>query len=220
MKIDWAKDWQGFELSITTYCQANCPLCVRTDRQTGKLKSYVRLEHSNIDTIIKTINDVAKYTSCEKIQLCGDYGDPLMHPHIEDIIYEVEKVGLWTSIHTNGGLRNPGFYKKIAMTTETVFVFGIDGIDEKTNSKYRIGVNFDKAMENMKTFGAYAKKYYSEWDFLIFDYNYEQLDEAIEIAESNNIKLNFRINTRDWKYKITDKKLIEHIRSKYKERLL
>jgi MoaA/NifB/PqqE/SkfB family radical SAM enzyme len=219
MKIDWANDWQGFELSITTYCQANCPLCVRTDRSTGKLKSFIELEHSNIDTIIKTIRDVAKYTSCEKIQLCGDYGDPLMHPNIEEIIYEAHKVGLWASIHTNGGLRNTDWYKRVAQTP-TVIVFGIDGVDEPTNSKYRIGVNFDKAMENMKTFGEYAYKGNCLWDFLVFDYNYDQLDAAIKIAEEHNIMLKFRINVRDWKHKITDEKLIGYINSKYKGKLL
>lgn len=219
-KIDWANDWPGFELSITTYCQAKCPLCVRTDRETGELKDYIPLMHSKIETILKTIQDVAKYTSVEKIQICGDYGDPLMHPNIEDIINEINSHGLFASIHTNGGLRNTDFYERVAKTN-TVLIFGIDGMDEPTNSKYRINVNFDKAMENMLTYAkATQSNYKTLWDFLIFDYNYHQMDDAVKLAEENDIWLSFRINTREWKHKITDQKLIKEINEKYPERML
>jgi MoaA/NifB/PqqE/SkfB family radical SAM enzyme len=221
--INWA-DWPSFEISITTYCQASCPLCARTDRNTGKLKDFIDLKHSNIDTIMKTIKDIAKYTNVKKIQICGDYGDPLMHPKIEDIIYEINKHNLWADISTNGGIRNLNFYKKIAKTNTTL-IFGIDGIDEYTSSKYRMGVNFDKAMKNMITHATETKDHdcvrkKTQWDFLIFDYNYHQLDDAIKIAEQHNIKINFRINVREWNYKITDQKLIDKINNKYSERML
>jgi len=219
-KIDWARDWSSFELSITTYCQAKCPLCARTDRNTGGLIDYIELQHSNIDTILKTIRDVAQYTSVRKIQICGDYGDPLMHPNIEDIINEVNSHDLLASIHTNGGLRNKDFYERVAKTN-TVLIFGIDGMDEPTNSKYRIGVNFDKAIENMLTYAnATQGRNKTLWDFLIFDFNYYQMDDAVRLAKENDIELNFRINTREWVHKITDKSLIEKINSKYPERML
>lgn len=219
-KIDWAKDWTGFELSITTYCQAKCPLCARTDRTTGGLIDYIDLQHSDIDTILNTISDVAQYTSVRKIQICGDYGDPLMHPNIEDIINKINSYDLLASIHTNGGLRNKDFYERVAKTN-TVLIFGIDGMDESTNSKYRIGVNFDKAIENMLTYAKATRgRNKTLWDFLIFDFNYHQMDDAVRFANENDIDLNFRINNRDWIHKITDDSLIEEINSKYPERML
>jgi MoaA/NifB/PqqE/SkfB family radical SAM enzyme len=216
-QIDWLNGWEKFELSITTYCQAKCPLCARISQQTGKFKDFLSLIHTDFHILNRLIDDIAKYTLTKYVQICGDYGDPLMHPDIEKIIDKINEHNMIATIHTNGGIRNELFYKEIAKK-KVIIIFGIDGIDENTNSKYRIGVNFDKAMKNMLTFAkAVNNKKQVVWDFLVFDYNTEQLDKALEIANNNNIQICFRINKRSWIHKINDKNLIKQINIKYKD---
>lgn len=221
-QIEWLKDFSSFELSVTSYCQANCPLCARTDRETGKLKSFIPLQHVKWEKLLKLIRDVAHYSNVRKIQICGDYGDPLMHPDIEKIIAEINLYGLLASLHTNGGLRDASFYERLAEEADIIIIFAIDGMDEPTNSKYRIGVNFDKAMENMLLFAKLTShlRQKSQWDFLVFDYNYHQMDDALKLAKDNGIGLNFRINKRDWEHSITDQGLIREINQKYKGYML
>ena len=201
--MDWRK-FSQVEFSITTYCQASCPTCARTDMETLQKVSWLKLQHLPFETYVKFLSSIDK-TKIKKIQICGDYGDPMMHPRIEDIIkVSAETVDL-ISIHTNGGLRNPEWFSKIAKLygNKVVMVFGIDGIDEETNSKYRIGVNFNRAMENMiayKTNGGHVF-----WDFLIFSFNEDQIKQAHEIAKKHNMEIYFNINTRDYKdIRLTD----------------
>lgn len=204
-------DWRNFsqvEFSITTYCQASCPTCARTDMQTLQKANWLKLQHLPFETYVKFLSSL-DYTKIRKIQICGDYGDPMMHPRIEDIIkVSVEKINL-IAIHTNGGLRNPEWFAKIAKLygNKVVMVFGIDGIDAETNAKYRIGVDFNRAMENMITYKTNGGQVF--WDFLIFSHNVDQIKQAHKIAKKYNMEIFFNINTREYKdIKLTDSKKI------------
>jgi MoaA/NifB/PqqE/SkfB family radical SAM enzyme len=103
------------------------------------------------------------------ILFCGELGDPMMHPDIEEIIDICLGAVPRIEIATNGGLRQPDWYEKIAKKygNRIHIKWAIDGTDHKTNWKYREGVDFKRAMSNMKAWikngGA------GDWHFLIFD---------------------------------------------------
>ena len=80
--MDWAS-LKLIEISFTTYCNANCPLCARTDKTTGKKKDSVPLWHYDI-VKFKNLVDQLDGTAVNGVSFCGDYGDPMMHPHIEE----------------------------------------------------------------------------------------------------------------------------------------
>ena len=46
---------QGVEVSLTTYCNANCPLCARTDPFTGVKKESIPLLHISFDVYKKFV---------------------------------------------------------------------------------------------------------------------------------------------------------------------
>ena len=106
-------DWHSFiepksqkvEVSLTTHCNANCPLCLRTDPNTGVKKESLPLLHISFD-VYKRFVDEIKPDPADDILLCGDYGDPLMHPQVEeiiDILYPITTVTLqWTPMAESG----------------------------------------------------------------------------------------------------------------------
>ena len=195
--MDWT-NLDKVEFAITTHCQAKCPLCSRTNKQTLQKVNWLPLHHLSL-TEYK--NAVDQLLPNKGIDFCGDYGDPIMHPQIEDFIdYAVQK-NHNVSVHTNGGIRTKDWYVKIAKKygQKVLIVFAIDGIDEETNSKYRIGVDFNRAWENML---AHAKNSNSStvWNFLVFDFNHHQLDEAYKICKENNIEFIPHMNSRVTKY--------------------
>ena len=84
--LNWDKI-RHTEISLTTYCQASCPLCGRTDPITLKKVDWLPLKHFPFEKLKKTVLDIRKANPrLEIINLCGDYGDPMMHPDIENII--------------------------------------------------------------------------------------------------------------------------------------
>ncbi len=176
------------EFQLTSYCQAKCPTCSRTILLN---KGLLKPEHVEINTfknIIKKLNpDIV-------VTLCGELGDPMMHPDIEEIVELFLQNGNWVQIHTNGALSNKSFYEKYAKDRRVSISWGIDGMDAETNGKYRVGVNFDKAWDNMHTWFTNGGK--GHWNFIIFRWNKHQLHDAYEYAKSNNIPIEIKINNR------------------------
>lgn len=211
--MNWNK-FNKIEFSITTYCQAACPVCVRTNSVTLKKRDDLILEHLSLESYIKLIDRI-KESKLKKIKLCGDYGDPLMHPQIEDFISISVENNFYLEIHTNGGIRNKEWFAKIAKKygNRVQIAFGIDGVDSETSSKYRIGVDFDRAFENMIEYVSNGGR--TVWDFLLFNFNKHQMEDACEIAKKHKIELYFKINTREYKdFKITDKDEINLLEKK------
>lgn len=195
--MDWMNS-NEIEFAITTHCQAKCPLCARTHEKSLERVRWAPLHHLSLDEFKNAVDQLPPYKS---ISLCGDYGDPVMHPQIEDFLdYAIEK-NYKVYLHTNGGIRTKDWYVKIAKKYKNKLniIFAIDGIDEETNSKYRIGVDFNRAWQNML---AHAKNSNGRtiWNFLVFDFNYNQLDEAYKISKENNIVFVPHMNNRVTEY--------------------
>lgn len=158
----------------------------------------------NFDTY-KTIVENSKIFSNKddiRVTFCGEFGDPMMHPRVTDFVEFTAPRVKQLVINTNGGLRQPEWYAEMAPKWKHFRInWGIDGTDHDTNWLYREGVNFERAMENMKAW--FAEDGHGEWQFLIFDWNWHQIVEAKEMAEKNNIKIRFKFNNRDFG-RITD----------------
>jgi MoaA/NifB/PqqE/SkfB family radical SAM enzyme len=205
--MDWAIHGE-LELSITTYCQAKCPLCARTDRISGEKVSWLPLKHLPLESIKSSIDQYRNLNSKKTaIQICGDFGDPLMHPDIDAILAHCFENQHKVTVHTNGGLRSTEWYIETAKRFDGMLdmCFGIDGIDTVTNEKYRVGVDFEKAFSNMVAYGNNTTRYNStKWDFLVFTYNYHQLEDAYQLSRQHNIQFRPKMNHRDWKYTVVD----------------
>ena len=193
------EDYQyDFDFAITTHCQAKCRSCPRTNKLTGEVQSWLQVEHMAVETFEKAINSshiVNKFGG--KLTLCGEYGDPMMHPKIDSFLDIGTKKFKWVSINTNGGLRQPLWYSKAAKTYQNLAIdFAIDGIDHDTNWKYREGVDWQRAMDNMKSFRDNGGR--THWHFLIFEWNWHQLDSVEQMSKELDIPVMYKINRREF----------------------
>lgn len=191
------------DFALTTYCQAKCRSCARTNDDTGEKEEWLELRHMNFEIYrnIVTTSDAFKNKDDVEVTFCGEFGDPMMHPQVEDFIRWTAPLTNMTVINTNGGLRQPEWYAKIAefSTTNKHHIrinFGIDGIDHDTNWKYREGVDWERAMANMTAW--FQNGGHGEWQFLIFDWNWHQIPEAQKMADDLGITIRFKLNTRNW----------------------
>ena len=75
------------EFAISSFCQAKCPSCNRTNPETLEQQSWLTPEHFNIDTFKKMMSpDYWRSRKITKIKFCGENGDPMMHPKIQEFI--------------------------------------------------------------------------------------------------------------------------------------
>ena len=187
---------------LTTYCQARCRSCARTDQDTGEEESWLKKTHMEYDVFLDRLEAFGEKFGY--IQFCGEMGDPCMHPKINEFITASFKYTDDVHLLTNGGLRNPDWYKKLAKVytnfrgkqTGIFCKFGVDGTDHDTNWLYREGVQWQKCYDNMSAyFGAGGR---GSWHFLIFDWNWHQIPDAINMAKDMSCQLDFKFNNRNW----------------------
>lgn len=199
----------NFDFALTSYCQAKCRSCARMDQNQnpygpGVISPYLKLQHFDLDIFTKIVSksELIKHTN-QYIQFCGELGDPMMHPQIEDFIEVALTYGGGCHINTNGGLRKPKWYEHIVKKFDTgphdrrylSMKFGIDGTDQETSNMYRDGVDLNRAMDNMTAFFEAGGE--GEWHFLIFDWNYHQIFEAYEKARKiKGCEIYYKFNNR------------------------
>jgi len=208
--MDWSK-FNVLELDITNYCQAKCPLCPREDVHDQNSQKVFDNTHMSVDHFKKVLDGIPPHI--ETLFFCGDYGDPMMHPKIGDIINLSVQKGLEVEISTNGALRKPEWYTKMGNEhgRKLHIIFAIDGINAQEHARYRINVDFEKAWANFEAFS--KTKAQTSWQFILFNYNFNSVPKAMSIANQMEVRLLMLINYRPWdENRITDPNKIQQIR--------
>lgn len=176
-------------IELTSHCNAKCPQCGRFNIF-GEVLKDLQIQNLNLDMIKKLPTE--KMTNLEKIIFNGNYGEPLMHPNIDEILERFKDKKI--IISTNGSIRSIEWWKKLSNFKNIQVIFGIDGL-ENTHHLYRRNTNFKKIIQNAEAFinnGGQA-----EWQYIIFKHNENQIDEAKKLAKSMGFqKIFFRYSDR------------------------
>jgi MoaA/NifB/PqqE/SkfB family radical SAM enzyme len=116
------------------------------------------------------------------IYLCGNYGDPMVARDTLDVLSYFRRCHpkVWLGIYTNGSGRTTAWWERLAGLVDYCR-FSIDGL-RATNHLYRRGTNWDIIMQSVGAFinaGGNA-----EWDFIVFQHNEHQVEEARALSRS------------------------------------
>lgn len=162
----------------STYCNASCPQCERNING-GELNPLVPLKHLDLEEFREQL---AQLPALEKVLFCGNRGDPLMNPHIVEMVRLCKDRGLTVGINTNGSIGNLEQWRSLGQLLNDVkdyCVFSIDGT-EKTNHIYRRGVSWSALMRNVKEFISEGGR--AHWDMLVFAHNAHEVKECETMA--------------------------------------
>ena len=187
----------SIDFALTTYCQAKCRSCARTNEQTGEKESWLQLKHMDLDVFRQTLESSPNVHIAD-IEFCGEFGDPMMHPQIDKFIETALEFAPSVRISTNGGLRTPDWYESIAKKYKNRLEinFAIDGATHDVNWMYREGVDWHRAIDNMTSYMSAGGR--GSWWFIIFEWNWHQIPEANSLANDIGIDLMVRYNNRDF----------------------
>ena len=185
----------------TDKCNSACPMCPRYDSQGFEIGTLENaewtLESFKKAWPVKFISDL------KKILACGNYGDPCACKEFVDIYEYVREINpcIGLACNTNGSLRNPAWWARLGAVMRedqnlgNYCTFSLDGLED-TNHLYRRNTVWKKIMENAKAFidaGGIA-----HWDFIVFEHNEHQVDEARQLAKEMGFK-NFNVKrTTRW----------------------
>ena len=175
------EDIRTIHLEITQNCQASCPMCDRNCNGEGVNP------HINLDEL--TLEDCKKIFPPEFIKqlntmyMCGNLGDPIVAQDTLEIFryFREHNPKMWLSMNTNAGARDAEWWTELARTFGRMgaCIFSVDGLRD-TNHIYRQGVSWDNVERSMHAFIAAGGR--ARWDFLVFEHNQHQVEDAKKIA--------------------------------------
>jgi MoaA/NifB/PqqE/SkfB family radical SAM enzyme len=176
-----SKSTRSLHLELTTICNAKCLACVRSYDINSIVEEPLPITSLPLEKIETIINEIG---SLDIVLLCGTFGDPFGHPKIKDIIELISKKLPETLIfvHTNGSLGSEDTWKELGANHNgnLVIYFSIDGLAD-TLPIYRVGVSFEKVIENAKAFIENGGK--AHWKFVKFNHNEHQIDECRSLSK-------------------------------------
>ena len=192
-------------LELTSRCNALCPMCGRTTGMDGaveggevilKKRDDVELLDTDPKVLANMIEEMKPHLP-NHVFINGNFGDPIMYPHLLDLIRMYKDAGVpQVTLSTNGSVHKTDWWEELAsiMRKPDKVIFAVDGLED-TNHLYRVNTNFKKIMENAQAFidaGGLAR-----WDFIAFAHNEHQIEEAKALADKMGfVKFRYKKSNR------------------------
>ena len=173
-------------LDITHRCTLQCQRCNRAIFAARGQK--VPGEDMTMENFKKVINYF------EEVYFCGQISDPIFHPQFIEFLKLLK--GRKTVIHTAASHKKEEWYRKaFEANTDAYWTFGIDGLP-KDSHKYR--KNQDG--EHLFKMACMAAKIVDKvkWQYIVFSYNENDIEEARQMAKDNNIIFEVQKSSRFW----------------------
>ena len=182
--------WSGetvewIDIELTSYCNIDCPGCFRQVKR-KKVDHILDKDVLTYKQIKKWINKKT-FPNCKLINFCGSIDEPTLHPELLQILDHFDGVNI--NISSNGSTKTESFWKKLGEKKISVF-FGVDGTDQESLEKYRIGSNFKKVQTNWRSFIKAGGK--ATWQFIAFEHNEHLIEDAKHMAKEEGFE-NFRL---------------------------
>ena len=173
----------GFPLSIsiepTTSCNLRCPQCpsgLRSfSRPTGMLE--MDLNKKVIDELKDYLTYITYYFQ----------GEPYLNKDFLDMVSYASKHHIYTATSTNAHYLNDENCERTIESGLKRLIISIDGINEESYSKYRIGGQLNKVFEGTENMVKWKRKTGSRypfiiWQFIVFEHNRHEIPELKKIA--------------------------------------
>jgi MoaA/NifB/PqqE/SkfB family radical SAM enzyme len=215
--MNWYRQVHKLQVDITSHCNARCGACIR-NIDGGETRPGLELSHFDLDLWKRIASEDTKGWYVRLLTLNGNWGDPMMHPHL------VEMLKYWTdhhpetfiSIATNGSMRGVQFWADLAKVLRNgcqhKIDFAIDGMED-THHIYRRKTIFSKIVENIKSFT--NADGVAQVVMTMFEHNKHQINEVKELAKEMGARqFNARQSHTD-KMEIIDGDENYHIKAYY-----
>lgn len=202
-------------LDISTYCNAACPQCHRTNPDGLGKADWLPLMQWDLDTFKKAFPSPA---AIHEFTFCGTWGDPMMN---KDVLGIVEYIAKHSStpikFNTNGSMRNPEWWWELGNVGGILLEvsFDIDGTTQEMHSLYRQKTDLETALEHMEELASTQAAAFV--NTIVFKHNQEHLSDISKMVMDRGASRHLwwpsdRFGTfNDFKTVFTDEDGIERI---------
>ena len=177
---------KGGDLDITNKCTLQCPTCSR-----GKF-NYKSNDIPGGDLTIEEWQDLTDYFSA--LTLNGTYGVPVFNPNLIQMLRIACSKNVHVSI-SNAASQKPmeWYVDAFRAHPNAEWRFGIDGLPYQSFA-HRINQDGEHLYEVMKTASKMDIK--CIWQYIVFKYNEDKIDEAIQMSKDIGVDLEINYSGR------------------------
>lgn len=203
----------GMWLDLSTYCNAKCPQCHRTDANGLQKVDWLPLIQWSFEEF-KKIFPPKTLLNINHFDICGTWGDPIMNKDIFKIVeYIMDHSKASVLINTNGSFRNPDWWWDFGLLGKNriTVMWAVEGITQDQHSLYRQDTNLELILENMEAFSLAGG--YSEVFTVTFKHNEDDLLAISQMVKTYGAKNIFFVQSNRFyennKFKFIDKSRVE-----------
>ncbi|WP_338789981.1 radical SAM/SPASM domain-containing protein [Bernardetia sp. Wsw4-3y2] len=183
------KNYQkGFPISIafepTTTCNLKCPHCP------SGLRQFSRPTGNATNAIFeKLLNEVSPYLT---YLIFYFQGEPYINKHFLDWVKLANEKNIYTATSTNAHYLTEDVAEKTVLSGLSRLIISLDGANQETYQKYRIGGNIDKVWKGIENVVAFKKKHKSKTpfimlQFIVFKHNEHEIEQIKAIGKELGI---------------------------------
>ena len=177
-KLPWSRvDNPGVWIEVTDKCNLNCPGCFR----------HTLEGHRPLEDVKRDILKATELTNCSRIAISG--GEPLIYPHIIEIVSFISHLGLKPILLTNGVNLNWDFALELKRAGLFQFYFHVDSGQNRPDWIGKSEPEMNELRQHYADLTYKLKKVQCGFNITISRSNLEYIPEMIKWYRKNIAKI-------------------------------
>ncbi len=180
----------SYSIEPTNHCNLKCPECPSGLGTLTRPLGLLKLD--DFKKWIDQIKDTGFY-----VQLFFQ-GEPFINKQLPEMIKYAQSKNIYVSISTNGHFVNKANVEDVLRYAPDKLIYSVDGLDEVSYQKYRVGGTFKQADEGLRLLITRKKQMkkknpYVEFQFIVMKQNEHQLNNVRKYCDEVGVdKLVFK----------------------------
>lgn len=175
------------EIELTNFCNLRCPVC-----PTGT-KQLEREALSMPPALFEQVwEEAAPYLLTTSL---FGWGEPLLHPQIDQILKIARRHDVATLLSTNGmPLRHESVREALVEHPPTTLIVAIDGITDETNSRFRVGAQLEPILTGVRKLAELKRRRKASYPvlqlrYIVMSHNEHEVEHLEKFAREHEFEL-------------------------------
>lgn len=171
------------QVELTNYCNLRCPICPSGTRALNR-----RPQAIDVDLFEHLMDQVGPYLLTLSLWA---WGEPLLHPRLQEILRVTRKHRITTFLSTNGqNLDQDRIIDALVNEPPTYLIVAIDGLTDETHSKYRVGAKMAPILEGVQKIAAIKERRglrlpVLHMRYIVMKHNQHEVPQLKSFAQTN-----------------------------------
>jgi MoaA/NifB/PqqE/SkfB family radical SAM enzyme len=168
------------QFELTNYCSLRCPVCPTGNRSLAR-----RAQSMDAQLLERILAEAGPHLLTASL---WGWGEPLMHPQLEQVLRAFSRYPIATLLSTAGQqLDDDRVLEAILAAPPTYLIVALDGLTDETNSLYRVGAKLAPALAGVARLAA-AKRARGlshpvlHMRFMVMKHNQHELPQVRDFA--------------------------------------